>query len=600
MGFGSETLGFIRKMVGKPERYAVPDVPAAANGVLGTGNSGGFGFDYLSSTGSGLSDYVRIEQDLIARYVDYEDQDDSPLIASALDVYADDAAQPDSEHSKSIWVESKDETVRKDLDDMLQKTLEADDHIWGQIRNLCKYGNDFAEIIARDGEGVVGLNFLPSPSMRRIQIPGEKNSLGFIHDPKGIFRISTQDFVNQLESRMKGIEAPTSNDMTPGGTAVFENWEVVHMRLRAKNLHSLYGYGIGEPARWIYKRLTLLEDSIILHRLTRAPSRFAFYIDVSNIPPNETFSYLNRVKQGLKKSKFVNPNTGKMDQKYNVLSSDDDFFLPMRDGRESTRVEPLQGPVYDQIEDVKFFENKLFAALKVPKPFLTYEESTAKTHLSAEDARFARTVMRIQREVKNSYKKVCRVHLAARRVNPNDIDFNIAMTIPSAIFELAQLEIRAAELDLADKFEAYAPREWIMSHVLKFTDEQIDEIERMRLQAQERGNGEDEGGRRGSGGSGALERALAKRGTPGGGGGMDDSGPGPSTPPPVAAQAAQPQTASRKMSSDQFLTSGIKKNTDRILERIEETRQKDRVFNSRWSRIEGLLNDLQSTMRTRK
>lgn len=579
MGVGASSLDLVRKVFRQSQFHQPPFIPTAGYSIYtGLGSTAGaFGFDYLNTNTSifGLQDYTRIEQDLIARYVDYEDQDESPLISSALDIYSDDSTQTDHLHDHTIWVESEDEDIRKDLNFLLHHVLRVEETIWGTTRTLVKYGNDFSELVARDKEGVLAMNHLPPPTMRRIEIPAEigkfysreqmaPETVGFIYDPKGVFKISTREFVHELTSRMTNTFDPNKN---PLSTSVFEGWECVHMRLLGKRPDSIYGWGVGEPCRWIYKRLVLLEDSIILHRLTRAPSRYAFYIDVTGIPPQETNSYLNKIKQGMKRQKFINPSTGKMDMRYQPLSPDQDFFLATREGRESTRVEPLAGPIYDAIEDIKYFENKIFAALKVPKPFLTYEESTAKTNLSAEDARFARTVLRIQREIKNGYRKVCEVHLASRGINPNAVNFSVEMTLPSAIFELAQLEIKSAELELADKFQAYAPMGWIMTQVLGFSEDQIREMNEMRKREEEQGTAGNES--RGSGGGGgALEKALAKRG--------------------------------KKEVESKSLTSGKMINTSSLLERIEELRFHNKGFDRKWSRIEGFMKDIQSSLRSKK
>jgi Bacteriophage T4-like portal protein (Gp20) len=570
MGVGSNSLDAIRKLFRRSAFHQAPYIPASGySGYAGLGSfSGGFGFDYLNTTSSvfGIQDYVRIEQDLIARYVDYEDQDDSPLIASCYDIYADDSTQTDTMLNQSIWIEADNEDIRADLNYLLHNVLRIEENIWGLTRTLVKYGNLFHEIVARDQDGVLAINHLPPPTVRRIEVPAEigkfynrslsaPETVGFIYDPKGVFKISTREFIGELAYKSTGKADP--NRQIPN-TSVFENWEVSHMRLLGKKPDSQYGFGAGEPARWIYKRLVLLEDSIILHRLTRSPSRYAFYIDVSGIPPQETNAYLNKVRQSLKRQKFVNPNTGKLDLRYAPMSPDEDFFLPQRDGQATTRVEPLAGPVYDAIEDVKFFENKLFAALKVPKPFLTYEESTAKTNLSAEDARFARTVLRIQRELKNGFRKICEVHLAARGINPHAVNFSVEMTMPSAIFELAQLEIRAAELDLADKFDAYAPREWVMKEVLGFSEEQIIEMNKMRAREQEASDEKPTGKA-----SGSLQKALSKRG-----------------------QASLAPESIRK-----------NRNTKALMERIEELRHHNHDFDRKWGTLMSSVKEIQSHLR---
>lgn len=605
MGLGSSSVDFIRSFFKTTEYNRPPFIPVVGHAGL-MSQAPYFGYGLPSGAVQGLTDYLRLDSDLVARYVDYEDQDDSPLISSALDVYSDDSTQTDTQHGKTIWIEAEDEDIRKELDNLLHKRLRIEESVWSWVRTLCKYGNNYLESVVKDKAGVIAVNILPPPTMRRIEVPKQvgnldpsradevEDTLGYIYDPRGAFKISTNQFIKDLRLR-SGMDQSSEYKADPTqmhGCAVFENWEVSHMRLMGKNPMNIYGYGVGEPARWIFKRLVLLEDSIIMHRLTRAPSRYAFYVDVSQIPPQETSAYLNRVKQSLKKQNFVNPNTNKLDMRFHQMSSMDDFFLPVRDGKESTRVESLAGPVYDHIEDIKFFENKLFAALKVPKPFLTYEESTAKTNLSAEDARFARTVLRIQREVRNGIKKICRVHLSAKGINPDAVEFDVTMTIPSAIFELAQLEIRKAELELADAFGTWAPQYWIKNHILGFSDEQIQEMERMKALEDEGQSVSQEN--RGAA-SGAIEKALAGRG--------ERRSPSEREIPKRVVPTGRPtppETASRKVSNDKLLMNGVKRNTESIMERIEELRTRSKDFDRKWGEITGFMKDFQSALGRRR
>jgi hypothetical protein len=228
-----------------------------------------------------------------------------------------------------------------------------------------------------------------------------------------------------------------------------------------------------EPARWIWKRLMLLEDAALIYRLQRAPERYAFYVDVGDLPPQEALAWVNRVRQQFRKKKFVNPTTGKLDLKFDPLSQDEDFFIPVRKGTEGTRIEVLGSPSWQHMDDIEYFRDKLFAAMKIPKAYLAQDENTARAVLSSEDVRFARTVLRIQRSIRSGMSKVCRVHLAALGVDPASVDYDIHMTTPSAIFELAQLEVRNARADLASRMQEFVSLRWLLSEVFDLNDEEI-------------------------------------------------------------------------------------------------------------------------------
>ncbi len=93
----------------------------------------------------------------------------------------------------------------------------------------------------------------------------------------------------------------------------------------------------------------------------------------------------------------------------------------------------------------------------------------AEASLAQEDARFARTVMRIQREIRNGIKTVCRMHLAALNVDPDQIMFDVKMTQPSGIFEMTQIELMNARADAADRLQTYFPQEWVLENVFEFS-----------------------------------------------------------------------------------------------------------------------------------
>lgn len=472
MGFISDIGKKIRGVLSKDKEQLAAQF-AKGNTASTPATAGG---DLLQAYGYDvIADYLRLEHDLLSRYVDYEEMDDYPEISAALDIVADDATQTDSQRNRTFWVSSQDKDVESNLDYLFHKTLRVDEEIWEIARTLCKYGQDYEELLVNE-EGVRGLSFLPPPTVRRIE--GPRGELyGFIQDYKGRFGYSPAEFQQILATRAGMRSAnPEQNEKI----AAFEDWEVVHFRLRGKHRRSIYGYSVMEPARWIWKRLMLLEDAALIYRLQRAPERYAFYVDVGDLPPAEALAWTNRVRQQFKKKKFINPSTGKLDLKYEPLAQDEDFFIPVRQGTEGTRVEVLGAPSWQHMDDVEYFRDKLFAAMKVPKAYLAQDESTARAVLSSEDVRFARTVLRIQRELRNGLSKVARVHLAALGVDPASVDYDLHMTTPSAIFELAQLEVYNARADLATRMQEHVSLRWILEKIYGLNDDEISTLMKER------------------------------------------------------------------------------------------------------------------------
>jgi hypothetical protein len=244
---------------------------------------------------------------------------------SAYDIYADDSAMP-NEKGHSVWISSDNQAVERDLMDMLHKRVRIEDDVWGLERTISKYGNSYGEMLVAE-QGLVGINFLPPPTVRRVEGPrGEL--LGFIQDIRGEFNISLEDFYKLAAER----GAQGERRRPPGELTVFEDWELVHWRLRGKHMRSIYGHGIADGARWIWKRLSLLEDALLIYKLSRAPARYAFYVDIGEYDHERGLAYVNRVKNQFIKHKFVNPNTGKMDMRHSPLCLAGDTVVPLLDG----------------------------------------------------------------------------------------------------------------------------------------------------------------------------------------------------------------------------------------------------------------------------
>lgn len=481
MGFASDIANKVRGWFARDKESANLQLARGQSSDRFPGQAG----DLLNNLGyDALAEYLKLEADLLSRYSDYEDMDDYPEIATAIDIFADDSTQPNTPINRTVWVSSRDLTVQNTLDDLLHKRLRLDEEIWEIARTMVKYGNDFEELLITK-DGVVGLNFLPAPTIRRVE--AEKGQLlGFMQDYKGKFSYTPTEFMQALNQRSSnianGINIGQNSAAGAYGPKVIpmEGWEVVHFRLRSKHRRSVYGFSVLESARWIWKRLMLLEDAALIYRLQRAPERFAFYVDVGDLPPTEALAYLNRVRQQYKKKKWVNPTTGRVDLKFNPLGQDEDFFVPSRKGTDGTRIDVLGAPQWQSMDDIEYFRDKLFAAMKVPKSYLGQDAGTARAVLSAEDVRFARTVLRVQRELRNGLRKVCRVHLSALGVDPQAVEYDINMTVPSAVFELAQMEVRNARADLANRMREFVSMHWILSKVFDMSDGDIEIIMKQR------------------------------------------------------------------------------------------------------------------------
>jgi hypothetical protein len=214
----------------------------------------------------------------------------------------------------------------------------------------------------------------------------------------------------------------------------------------------------------------------------RAPEKRVFKIDIGNIPPTEVENFMQKIVSKMKKAPVIDNATGDYNLKYNMQNLTEDFFLPVRGGDSGTQIDSLAGLNYDSVDDIEYLRNKLFAALKVPKAFMGYEESLgSKATLAAEDVRFARTIERIQRITISELTKIGIVHLYSQGYTDADlVDFELMLTNPSKIYEEEKVELWNSKQSLAQSFmdSKIADSEWIYNNIFKFTE---DEKEKIRL-----------------------------------------------------------------------------------------------------------------------
>ena len=109
-----------------------------------------------------------------------------------------------------------------------------------------------------------------------------------------------------------------------------ENWQMAHFRILGNDKYAPYGTSVLEASRRIWRQLTLLEDAMMAYRIVRAPERRIFYVDVGEIPPNEVENYMQKVMTQMKRNSLVDDKTGRVDLRYNPLSVEEDYYIPVR------------------------------------------------------------------------------------------------------------------------------------------------------------------------------------------------------------------------------------------------------------------------------
>ena len=293
-------------------------------------------------------------------YADYEAMDTDPIIASALDIISDEATIKNDQH-EVVSIKSSDENIQRVLYNLFYDVLNVEFNLWSWTRNMLKYGDFFLKLEIAEKFGVY--NVLPYTVYNVVRSegtdPDNPQKVEYILEPDGI-AAGSDPYYRKSNNKQK---------------IVFDNYEVAHFRLLSDTSYLPYGRSYLEPARKIYKQTNLMEDAMLIHRIMRAPEKRMFYINVGSIPPNEVDQFMQKTISGLKKTPYVDQETGQYNLKFNMQNMMEDFYLPVRGGDNSTRIETTKGMDYDGTTDVQYLQSKLFAALKIPKAYFDMKET---------------------------------------------------------------------------------------------------------------------------------------------------------------------------------------------------------------------------------
>jgi len=372
-------------------------------------------------------------------YSDYEAMDTDPIIASALDIVSDEATIK-NDQGEVVSIKSSDENIQRVLYNLFYDVLNVEFNLWSWTRNMLKYGDFFLKLEIAEKFGVY--NVLPYTVYNVIRHEG--------FDPENPNEV-------KFELEIDGIAAASDPNYTKKPNKqniVFDNYEVAHFRLLSDVTYLPYGRSYLEPARKIFKQTNLMEDAMLIHRIMRAPEKRMFYINVGSIPPNEVDQFMQKTIDSMKKTPYIGTD-GNYNLKFNIQNMMEDFYLPVRGGDNSTRIETTKGLDYDGTTDVQYLQSKLFAALKIPKAYFGYEgDLQGKATLAAEDIRFARTVERIQKILESELTKIALIHLYTQGFTGESLtNFEIKLSTPSIIFEQEKVALLKEKIDLASQMK---------------------------------------------------------------------------------------------------------------------------------------------------
>ena len=381
------------------------------------------------------------------RYVDFDQMEYTPEIASALDIYADEMTTY-SALTSMLSVECDNEEIKTILENLYTNVLNIEHNLFAWCRTMCKYGDYFLYLDIDDKLGITSVIGLPTREIERLE--GEDKT-----NPNYV----------QFQWNSAGL--------------TFENWQIGHFRILGQDKYNPYGTSVLEPARRIWRQLTLIEDAMMAYRIVRSPERRAFYIDVGNIPPQDVEQYMQKVMSTMKRNQVVDSDTGRVDLRYNPLSVEEDYFIPVR-GNTSTKIESVAGGKYTgDIEDVKYLRDKLFSALKIPGAYISSDGEKAaaedKTTLAQKDIRFARTIQRLQRSIISEIEKIGIIHLYTLGYRDEDlVSFTCHLNNPSKIAEMQELEYWKTKFDIVGAAtEGFFSKQWLAKTLFGMSNDEF-------------------------------------------------------------------------------------------------------------------------------
>ena len=388
---------------------------------------------------------------------DYDTMDMDPILASALDIYADECTTR-NEMGDILHIKSTNDEIKNILHNLFYDILNIEFNLWSWTRCMVKYGDFYLRLHISPEYGVYLVEPLSTYYVTRVE-----NA-----------QLTNKSFVKFQ------VNLPYGNKLED-----LENYQIAHFRLLSDSNFLPYGKSMLEGARRVWKQLSLMEDAMLIHRIMRAPEKRIFKVDIGNIPPNEVDNHMQRIMDQMKKTPYLDQQTGDYNLKFNLQNMVEDFFLPVRGSDSGTSIDNLPGLEWTGTDDIEYLRNKMMAALKIPKAFLGYDESlSGKATLAAEDIRFARTIQRVQRIIVSELNKIAVIHLYSQGYRDESlVDFTLELTNPSTIFEKEKIDVWKSKVEVSKDMQEnkFFSKKWIYENVFGLSDQDMIDLQKQLI-----------------------------------------------------------------------------------------------------------------------
>jgi len=455
----------------------------------------------------------------IERYNQYEQMDMDCEINAALDILAEFMTQKNQANNTAFDIHFKDKPTDNEvkiIKDQLQQWVtlnELNKRIFKIIRNTIKYGD---QVFVRDPE-TFKMYWVEMHKVVKVivnEAEGKKPEQYILKDLNPNFQNLTVTAVAASDTYINHpqVGGPSGSYIQPatpysGGSrfthaqneAAINAEHVIHVSLtEGLDVYWPFGNSVLENVFKVFKQKELLEDSIIIYRVQRAPERRVFKIDVGNMPSHMAMAYVERIKNEIHQRRIPTQTGGgsnMMDATYNPLSMMEDYFFPQTaDGRGSTIDVFPGGQNLGEITDLRFFTNKLFRGLRIPSSYLptglddgtqAVNDGRVGTAL-IQEWRFNQYCKRLQAMIVDKLDAEFKLFMRWRGVNIDSQLFDLIFEEPQNFAQYRQADIDTARINTFTALEQvpYLSKRFLMKRYLGMTEQEMSENETMWAEEQ--------------------------------------------------------------------------------------------------------------------
>jgi len=425
--------------------------------------------------------YATLDVDKYRRVRDYRTMAQFAEVADALDEICDEFLNED-EHGNMISLTMR--NIISDVDPLISKQIHKEfdkfinlfdlkENAWEYIRNLLVDGELYFENIVHEkhlNEGILGVINVPVQAIDPVY-----DNYQNMHVKAYLLRKMKHH--KEADDSQDVYAASQDKDFIP-----MEKNQVTYINSGTWNENKTFRIPFIENARRAYRQLSLIEDSIIIYRLVRAPERLVFNVDVGNMSPPKAEGYIRKLMQNYWSKKAFSLDGDNRVNSFNPQSILDAYWFPKREGSTGTEVNTLPGGQnLGELQDLVYFVKKLYKALKVPTNRVDVENSqySADANVLREELKFANFIVRLQHQFAKGLKESFVTHLKLKNLwqqfELRENSFDLQFTPPRNYFELRKQQI----LDLkVNNFNTLTSNESIskgysQKEYLGWTDEQI-------------------------------------------------------------------------------------------------------------------------------